>query len=153
MENLNMSTHEVYCSLDICKLLKEAGFDWNTLTYYPIDDEVLNERALVGSNVAFNHNRDDSAYSAPTIDVTQRWLRKVKNIFVEVTRYETINPLARELFEAVYDKTVDQSFAYGVNVLDANNESIYDEDCFLTYEEAQEAGIKKVLEIILEKGE
>lgn len=126
--------HECYISLEVAKLLKEAGFDWGTLTYYPIDDKVLNERALVGSNVVFNHNRDDSAYSAPSLSVAQRWLREVKEI--------EVNTLC------VYINNV-KKYSYSVFEGKYNNERI--EEGFDTFEEALEAGIKKCLTLILEK--
>ena len=136
--------HECYVSLEVAKLLKEAGFDWGTLTYYPIDDKVLNERALVGSNVVFNHNRDDSAYSAPSLSVAQRWLREVKGVYLDID---------------THFNSAGVWFSYVINVLDSDAKFGTYSNClgaghsFNEYKEAQEAGIKKVLEIILEKGE
>jgi len=147
MEAIN---HEYYVSLEVAKLLKEAGFDWECQYYIHAYTQEIVDSIKAHKKL---YRNEDVDFSSPTLEVAQRWLREVKNIFIEVTRYETIHPLARELIEAIYDETVDKSFAYGVNVLDVNNESIYDGDCFLTYEESLEAGIKKALEIILEKGE
>ena len=132
-----MNTHESYVSLETAKMLKEAGFDWGTLTYYPIDDKVLNERALVGSKVAFNHNRDDSAYSAPTLDVAQRWLREVKGIFVNATNYRQEGSINYTMWRWYYH---------------SNDSELSDTGWSLnTYEEALEAGIKKCLTILLEE--
>ncbi len=144
METIN---HEYYVSLEVAKLLKEAGFDWDTLTYYPIDDEVLNERALVGSNVAINHNRDDSAYSASTLSVAQRWLREVKGFMVETIfitdEYGVI--YQANLYEVISENSAGRVGEL-ISVVKGQSE------LKRTYEEAQESGIKKALELILEKG-
>ena len=70
-------------------------------------------------------------YAAPTLDVAQRWLREEKNyeIFVVV----------KFLADKEYIARVE------------TNISGYSTDIYKSYEEAQEAGIKKALELILEK--
>ena len=135
METIN---HEYYVSLEVAKLLKEAGFDWKCIRYYQNDDETLygplvEQYKLVETNfnvapVYMNQ------YSAPTIEVAQTWLREVKN-------YDTF-------------VVVDDSYGEYASCLLHNkvNEDDYYE-CFNTYEEALEEGIKKALELILEKGE
>lgn len=125
METIN---HEYCVSLEVAKLLKEAGFDWKCEYAYMPSTEM--------GNVPFKHfhNRTNynglqyEVYSAPTLDVAQRWLRDVKDEYVVI---EIVAP-----------------GVYRVSILgrDCTSKS------FKTYEEAQEAGIKKALEIILKKG-
>lgn len=129
--------HEVYVKRETAYLLKKAGFNWMVPQGY------LSSSGLLTSGHFSNNS--DYGVAAPTLDVAQKWLREVKNISVETERYETPNPVARELFETVYEKTVEKSFAYAVNVIDSNNESIYDGLYFDTYEEAQESGIINAL--------
>ena len=78
--------------------------------------------------------------AAPTLDVSQRWLRVVKGIHLYV------RPI---LDEHKYVVTVVVDDLTWGQVNDNNGTS----KRFNTYEEAQEAGIKKALEIILDKGE
>ena len=79
METMN---HECYVSLEVAKLLKEAGFDWECTHYYSVN--MLHEpnngfihiyrqyKALF-----YDHNRTKMpVYSAPTLDVAQRWYHR-----------------------------------------------------------------------------
>lgn len=121
METIN---HECYVSLEVAKLLEDAGFDWECREHYP-------------SNFIAYQYED---YTKPTLDVAQRWLREVKNISVDISSTNSSN------WEYVIRK---------INQLNHKDNTILVLTAckFYTYEEAQEAGIKKALEIILEKGE
>ena len=112
METIN---HEYYVSLEVAKLLEEAGFNWSCREYYP-------------TNFLTNRYQE---YAKPTLDVAQRWLREVKGY---------------ELW--VYPFSTHYHFSFYGYLANEDNNTNFD-----TYEEAQEAGIKKALEIILEKGE
>ena len=130
--------HECYVDLEVAKLLKEAGFDWECEYAYMPSTEM--------GNVPFKHlhNRTNynglqyEVYSAPTLDVAQRWLREVKNLILLID----ITPS--------YCDGKPMSYKFVIHISCGNH--IWGEwkD---TYEEAQEAGIKKALEIILEKGD
>lgn len=125
METMN---HEYYVSSEIAKLLKEAGFDWEIKTFYfmgQIGETMLGD--------AKNHNFSNQFISAPTLAVAQQWLREVKNVDVFAYRNEP-----KDKFESIV------SF---------NKKWSTTGMCINTYEEALEAGIKKALEMILEKGE
>ena len=148
METIN---HEYYVSLEVAKLLKEAGFDWKCMCYYTL----INPKVHTPNNgvIAFmkkyeelfkNHNETKllPIYSAPTLDVAQRWLREVKDIYTMVFKdFATINGW--------------HYFVVKKEDWESGNESNFyqQESNHHTYEEAQETGIKKALEIILEKGE
>jgi hypothetical protein len=123
METIN---HECYVSLEVAKLLKEADFDWETFGY---------NNKLGFFHRAIPHHGETSA---PTLDMAQKWLREVKNANIEIS----------------YDK---ERMWNVIDIFDIDKEVTFDnyyyEKYFDTYEEAQEAGIKKALEIILEKGE
>ena len=133
MEIIN---HESYVSLEVAKLLKEAGFDWevNICRYNSSPDKVSSNGTLTSNfnGYAFQH----IAISAPTLEVTQRWLREVKGYILEITAVRK-NP------DDVYKTYIE----YWYNIFEEGKCGHYD-----TYEEAQEAGIKKSLEMILEKG-
>ena len=125
METIN---HEYYVSIEVAKLLKEAGFDWEIKTFYFMDQ--LGETML---GDAKNHNFSNQFISAPTLEVAQRWLREVKNIDVFAYRNEP-----KDKFESIV------SF---------NKKWSTTGMCINTYEEALETSIKKALEMILEKSE
>ena len=141
METVN---HECYVSFEVAKLLKKAGFDWRTNKFYSVSDSdnsyVFNDNEFT---VDWNNNdsvnsihaqTNETYYSTPTLEVAQRWLREVKEI--------EVNTLC------VYINNV-KKYSYSVFEGKYNNERI--EEGFDTFEEAQEAGIKKALDIILEK--
>ena len=134
METMN---HEYYVSSEIAKLLEKAGFDWKC-------------RKCYNKGVLFDMEPDEirtqtpqhSSYDvlAPTLDVAQRWLREVKNCYTGI-----------DVFVRNLDKNntyYNRWFVYfnGARYSGSN----YDDTQY--YEDAQEAGIKKALEII-NKGE
>ena len=133
---METTNHECYVSLEVAKLLKQAGFDWevNTCRYNSSPDKVSSNGTLTSNfnGYAFQH----IAISAPTIDVAQRWLREVKEIEVNVL--------------CVYIDHI-KKYSYTVFTNEYKHEII--DEGFDTYEDAQEASIKKALEIILEKDE
>jgi hypothetical protein len=126
MEAIN---HECYVSLEVAKLLKEAGFDWLCRGYY--------DRKVLRFNFVWEHNGKGASTqcSAPTLDVAQRWLREVKGWEAQV---------AYGFDEEGHKTYVTEC---GNPKGDLENYIVY----FPTYEEALEACIKKALEIILEK--
>lgn len=143
-----MNTHETYVSLEVAKLLKEAGFDWECKkihfkTGYKGNDDVweLEDNYKNTKRVL----ELDYCLLAPTLDVAQRWLREVKHIDVIANRNSS--PLAHLQF--LYNPE------YDFDIIDNDGKLVtyYPMgETFDTYEEALEAGIKKCLEIILEKG-
>ena len=132
METMN---HEYYVSSEIAKLLEKAGFDWEIKTFY-FNNEL--HETILGE--AKNHNFSEAYISAPTLEVAQRWLREVKNCYTGI-----------DVFVRNLDKNntyYNRWFVYfnGTRYSGSN----YDDTQY--YEDAQEAGIKKALEIILEIG-
>ena len=131
METIN---HEYYVSLEVAKLLKKAGFDWACRGYF--DDTEFHPN---GSVECTNYNSSTCKYlKVPVLEVAQRWLRVVKGIHLYV------RPILDE-HKYVVTVVVDDLTWGQVN---DNNGTL---KRFNTYEEAQEAGIKKALELILEK--
>ena len=135
MQNIN---HEYYVSLEVGKLLKEAGFDWETKNWWdyckPIDEWSL--RNYPEAPVNWNSKYYNYDCSAPTLDVAQRWLREEKDLILLID----ITPS--------YCNGKLMGYKFVIHVSCGNH--IFGEwkD---TYEEAQEAGIKKALEMISKK--
>ena len=126
METMN---HECYVSIEVAKLLKEAGFDWEIKTFYFMDQ--LGETML---GDAKNHNFSNQFISAPTLEVAQRWLMEEKNLILLID----ITPS--------YCNGKPMGYKFVIHVSCGNHILGEWKD---TYEEAQEAGIKKALEIII----
>lgn len=143
-----MNTHESYVSLETAKLLKEAGFDWECeeyreKIYIPINSKDLPTLPLpynLSCKVIEDANEKSfeiRKYPRPTLEVAQRWLRE-KNLLLYIPpchidkkwvwRYWITNCINKE----------DTTQIYSVKEYD-------------TYEEAQEAGVKTALKLILEK--
>ena len=137
METVN---HEYYVSPEVANLLEKAGFDWRCRKCYNkgvlFDMEPDEIRAQVPQHSSYD-------VLAPTLDVAQRWLREVKNIAAYACpSYNEKWIMKWQVAAMYYDIESDE--------IDLGH---VEEDLFDTYEEAQEACIKKILEIILEKGE
>ena len=134
METIN---HEYYISLEVAKFLKEAGFKWFINTAYR-DGVLMRQGNLLCDN--FNGKQYENAarhefFSAPTLNVVQRWLREIHHLHI-----------------TIYSSS-QESWMYRITEPHQKLEDgVYGED-FNTYEDAQEAGIKKSLEIILHKGD
>lgn len=144
METMN---HEYFISLEVAKLLKETGFDWECKEYYY-------NFATTGWSLSFDDNFvnwnswSERYISAPTLDVAQRWLREVKHLDISIHYDPTIKSQPYVYF--IYD--VEEKFNDILGIISPITHS-YSDGYFYKYEEAQEEGIKKALEIILEKGE
>lgn len=84
---MEIANHEYYVSLEVAKLLKEAGFDWKVNHSYPNCESLDNSCSGYMEDLSFYHNLNDGKYggmSAPTLNVAQRWLRVVKGIHLYV---------------------------------------------------------------------
>ena len=130
---METANHECYVSLEVAKLLKKAGFDWKVRYMYRNNNPTL---CICTESPYRNVPKLNKCpmywqYAAPTLEIAQKWLREEKNyeIFVVV----------KFLADKEYIARVE------------TNISGYSTDIYKFYEEAQEAGIKKALEIILKK--
>ena len=142
MEAIN---HEFYVSLEVAKLLKEAGFDWECSCYYSVNTLHEPNNGFIHiykqyKALFYDHNRTKMpVYSAPTLDVAQRWVREVKDIDIYIF------PTTNNKRGCVYEWGI-KTFGRALWVEGQPYTNQYE-----TYEEAQEAGINKALEIILQK--
>ena len=145
---IEIANHEHYVSLEVAKLLKEAGFDWKCNLYFSelnvskeagIFDATTNKiYGVFDSTISGIGNPTEDDILRPTLDIAQRWLREVKDIDVYI--FPTTNNKRR----CVYEWGI-KTFGRTLWVEGQPDTTQYD-----TYEETQEAGIKKALEIILE---
>ena len=130
--------HNVYVSRELALLLKQAGFDWECHKIYYCYHEDGDNWELEDNNKNTKRVLElDYCLLAPTLEVAQRWLREEKNLILLIDMAPS------------YCNGKPMGYKFVIHVSCGNH--IFGEwkD---TYEEAQEAGIKKALEII-NKGE
>lgn len=142
--------NEYYVSFEVAKLLKETGFDWEVNHSYPNISALDNSCSGYMEDLSFYHNLNDEKYgglSAPTLEVAQRWLREVKHLDISIHYDPTIK--SQPYAYSIYD--VEEKFNDILGIISPVTHS-YSDGYFYTYEEAQESGIMKALEII-NKGE
>ena len=132
---MEIANHEYYVSFEVAKLLKEAGFDWEVQSYYSKLSRYQGKLLWLSCGCKYkeNINTNQNRYSAPTLEVAQRWLRETQKYQVAVLP-NGLKGYAALCF--LYKEPITQPFEH-----------------YSTYEEALEVGIKKVLELILEKWE
>lgn len=122
---------EDYVSFETANLLKEKGFNEKTHRCYnlctkehelsDIDDIALNNWELA-----------DDGVSAPTLQMTMKWLREVHKLFIDIFPWDKPNNFLYNIYK-IHDTCLE--------VVD--NEEIFH---YNTYEEAAEAVIKHCLE-------
>lgn len=128
--------HEYYVSLEVAKLLKQAGFDWKVRYMYRNNNPIL----CICTEAPYRNIPKPNKcpmywqYAAPSLDVAQRWFMEVKKMCIVVF-------------------PVENRFTF---IIVKSGENFNQDDYILEYntsEEAQEEGIKRAVELILEKGE
>lgn len=155
---MTSANHEYYVSLEVAKLLKEAGFDWELNSRWQ-DWGGKNSHEFILKTDLFYTDRPAEydgfhALPAPTLDVAQRWLRDVKNIALYVCpSYEPVRFVAPNV--VADDEKWVMKWQVSATHYDIEADEIdfgdVEEEIFDTYEEAQEAGIQKCLTIIIEE--
>lgn len=140
--------HEYYVSLEVAKLLKEAGFKWFINSAYK-DGVLVFQGNLLCDNFNGKHYENSTRhefFSAPSLDVAQRWLREVKHLDISISYDPTIKIQPYVYYIHDIDEKFDDIFGIISPVAHSYSDGYFD-----IYEEAQEAAIKEALEIILEK--
>jgi len=76
---------EDYCSFELSRVAKEAGFDWPTFYWYTKNGELHIDPDK-------NHNKEFFAFSAPTHCHLAKWLREKHRIIVFVDWKYALSP-------------------------------------------------------------
>lgn len=114
---------EIYCNCNLTNLLIKSGFNWQD--YF----------------VA--HSIDENFHWEIPLHIAQKWLRENKDFDINIlTDFDSVKRF-------YYVRYVEKDGHYKTYYITKNQSYVY----FNTYEEAQEAGIKKALEIILNENE
>lgn len=128
---------EDYVSFETAKLLKEKGFDEKCRQYYYRDNLILS-RSEVCNEELDNFQEVGEGWSAPTLQMTMKWLREVHNIAVSVYVFNRDLPIKENEIRYTCDiATTNISSKEGHLRLTG------------TYEEACEAAIKYCLENLI----
>lgn len=71
-----MTPNEIFVTHETAQLLKRAGFDWQIETLYR-DNTFSANSILYDKTISFH-------FPAPTLEVTQKWLRDVKQMEIVI---------------------------------------------------------------------
>ena len=114
---------EDYVSYKIAELLKEKGFNEPCRAYYKMGG--LKEDMTVPRD--WSHSVYIDHTSAPTLQMTMKWLREVHNIFIQIELYSKNGDYCFEVFKNTHRIIVEKGEVYN------------------TYEEACEESLKYCL--------
>jgi len=153
------NTHEVRVSLETAKMLQKVGFDWECECAILPGSLMADKAYHYNHNGSHNYNNKEAysfeIYSAPSLDVAQRWLREVKNISVEAKSFRWVNRYQDGKYTVTYRHEL---WPIDTSIIHSEEDKFirYTLDCacdieFQTYEQALEAGIKKCLTLLLEE--
>ena len=123
-----MIIQEDYVSFEIAKLLKEKGFNEPCYNCY------LNKELSNYDYASTNFELIENVISAPTYQMTMKWLREVHNINIDIV------PIWNQ-----------KRFEYQVFVVTPENAKhcYIDDKLYFSYEEATEVAIKYCLENLI----
>lgn len=127
---------EDYVSFEIAKLLKEKGFDEPCECLYDTEN---NDVSIVNGWMNISNSeleeREFVCYSAPTLQMTMKWLREVHNYNIE------IDTIGQKFRNTLFWRSVIYNLEHDIEC--------YREEDFKSYEEACEAAIKYCLENLI----
>lgn len=129
---------EDYVSYETAQLLKEKGFDESVNRFYEIS---TGKPSLVKSE--YCRNSFTTSYSAPTLQMTLKWLREIHKIYINLDIH-WLHFANQNGWMYVIERILDN----GVDYVDSNGDSS-DLTFFSTYEEACERAIKYVLKNLI----
>jgi len=120
------------------KLAKEKGFDWQTLSFYDLEDKrLINDRigSLGGhdccSTNPLYHYEIEDILAAPTQSELQKWLREIHNLFVIID------------YNGKFEYT-----KWFYTIKSDTNQKVFDGGYWDTYEECLEVALLESLKLI-----
>ena len=132
---------EDYVSFEIAKLLKEKGFDWETYAYWDLTTETRTQKIGIEPTPR-NWNYKWKLFllplSAPTLQMTMKWLRNQHNLHIMVDCIGSKNymPTIQFIYNSKDIKVESDKNKIGENGFDS-------------FEEACEGAIKYCLENLI----
>lgn len=133
---------EDYCSFEVAKLLKEKGFDelCNYEWWIPNNDKGY---VLIANGQIKNSNLIDEAYTAPTHQMTLKWLREVHDIHINFDIH-WLHFANQKGWMYIVEKILDNGIEYIDSKGDENDATF-----FSTYEKVCEAALNYVLKNLI----
>ena len=125
--------NEDYVSFETAKLLKEKGFDIYVSSFYDVEGEFSRKEADWNWNIGTH-------YSAPTLQMTMKWLRN--NFNLNLVPYALSLGWVFDVFDLSDRDITGCEEIYSMNFPTKST-------CYKTYEEACEAGIRYCLENLI----
>lgn len=132
---------EDYCSYEVARLLKDKGFDEDTIGFYNSITEVPERIKFFDSPISiYNSDGLIGCIQAPTHQMAMRWLREVHNLFIQICiiPHTTITMEQKYYFFTIHKDRRTLAFRKD-----------FPSEYYFTYEEACEAAIKYCLENLI----
>lgn len=128
---------EDYVSFETAKLLKEKGFDEDTICVY------IGRHLLIKGESTISNATDMPIIPAPTLQMTMKWLREKYNIHIEI-RYQGNKEYSYKYYinNLKADKEDNKHKFFGTHYMQPINEN-------KTYESACESAIEYCLEHLI----
>ena len=149
-----MLTEKDFCDFETCVALKELGFAEKCMAYYDPDDNVgllynvgySDSLSTVQYEDLLESNNIDDEYliDAPTLYEAHKWLRKKKDIKLDV--YSSHDGWTWEFTEP-YKKGWDRVYMPNKEL----NPKLKDDDWYDEYEDALQDGIRRVIDVLKKK--
>lgn len=134
-----------YCSYELSKKLKAAGFDEPCDHYYCAFDNETDVRFWsihpAQSQNGFVNPKGKVIADAPTLSHAQKWLREKKGIAINVIAHDGGKYSHEHVYLPNYDESTTQWGIWHIN-----HTPLFD-----TYEEALSAGIAEILRLLVGK--
>lgn len=138
---------EAYCSDNVCKLLKEKGFNESCYTYYDDIDNSINrfDKGLHFNNtsypwgVPYDVSKAKKYVVAPTHQMAMAWLREVHNIHISVYVFNRELPIT----------DVPTSYTCDIATKKLSSQQGHLRGVWQSYEQAVEAALKYCLENLI----
>lgn len=131
-----MENNETYVSLEMAKRLAKCGFNWPVRGFYDWKGSLCT-KCPVEANYNIDYNGADPWYSAPTIEVVNKWLRDEKRYHIMIDCHGTKNWLP--------------TVQHMVSAKDYElHPTGYEFEGYESYDDAMEASINKALDVVCE---
>lgn len=141
---------EVYCSLEVSKLLKEKGFNEPAHSYY-VESEDGKHYPITGITSVSNTDVMPEQCVMPTHQLALAWLREIHKIEISI-KPRGIKEL-NGIYSNIYEINIYLPNKHGIIGKDSEIISLYnhakDAYTFDTYKEATEAALKFTLENLI----
>lgn len=126
---------EDYVSFEVAKLLKEKGFDGQTVRAYNLKKKLCKCQCNPGETI---NSTPNYLIAAPTFQMACKWLREIHNLFIFPFPQRNTNKFWTEIFQLSNNQEWENLYCESIHLQD-----------YSTYEEAVEAALKYTLKNLI----